>query len=572
MVWAWLACTAPTTTSPDPRHTAATLPTGLPDDSAEVERHSAEPTTETDPDVDLELFPRDRVLQVELELAPEDWDTLRFQDRDHVAAFTGDCLQAPFVSPYTEFPATVTIDGVRIEQVNLRKKGFMGSIDTQRPSLKVDFDDLVPRRDVGGADRMTLNNQFQDPSGFRSCLSAEGMAMLGIPASRCALAHVVVNGTDLGVYAEVSDVEDEVLPGFDLDDGQAYEGSASDLIAGFVHTFEPETPETDPALGPLLAVTDALVLPDDQLVAALDPLVDLPAVYRFWSAESILFHRDGYSGHRNNFWAVFPPGGRMTLIPTGMEATFGWDPGLPEPVGSPQILTDATLFWRLHEHPVTRAAFVAEHEAMLELWDEVRMNAEVDRLSALARPYVDAAEWAAAVADTHAFVDRREAVMRADLLTFDAPRTEPPPDPVCLEAAGPVSVTFETTWQGGPGGRSEVTDADGTFRGTAVVGPAGDGGMSLVLRGVDGQRRLQLGVAVAEMPRSQGAWSLPVGTMTTTVTWTRLDPTREAPAGWLGSGTLSLEAFGTNPGDPVRGTVSGTLGAIVPDLPAPWEE
>ena len=40
-------------------------------------------------------------------------------------------------SPYTYVEASVTIDGVAFPNVGLRKKGFIGSQSTSRPSLKI---------------------------------------------------------------------------------------------------------------------------------------------------------------------------------------------------------------------------------------------------------------------------------------------------------------------------------------------------------------------------------------------------------------------------------------------------
>jgi spore coat protein CotH len=67
-------------------------------------------------------------------------------------------------SPYTYFKADIWIDDVKIESVGVRKKGLFGSLDSDRPSLKVKFDEFVKQDPVKGLSRLTLNNNKQDKS------------------------------------------------------------------------------------------------------------------------------------------------------------------------------------------------------------------------------------------------------------------------------------------------------------------------------------------------------------------------------------------------------------------------
>ena len=84
-----------------------------------------------------ELFPTDRVLDVQITVAVKDWDRIRRQSRDFVSALHEKRKTEPIDGPYEYVNADVTIDGVRFEKVGLRKKGFIGSQSTSRPSLKI---------------------------------------------------------------------------------------------------------------------------------------------------------------------------------------------------------------------------------------------------------------------------------------------------------------------------------------------------------------------------------------------------------------------------------------------------
>ena len=61
---------------------------------------------------------------------------------------------------------------------------------------------------------------------------------------------------------------------------------------------------------------------------------DLDAFVRFWAVESLVWHRDGYSGNANNFFIYADPsdGGRFHIFPWGADGTFTQDnrPTVPD--------------------------------------------------------------------------------------------------------------------------------------------------------------------------------------------------------------------------------------------------
>ena len=62
------------------------------------------------------------------------------------------------------YKAEISIDGTIIKNIGIRTKGFIGSLNTERPSLKVKFDEYVDQSPIQGLDRFTLNNNVQDVS------------------------------------------------------------------------------------------------------------------------------------------------------------------------------------------------------------------------------------------------------------------------------------------------------------------------------------------------------------------------------------------------------------------------
>ena len=59
------------------------------------------------------------------------------QTRSFAQALSEDRRDGEFSKPFTWFPASATVDGVKYENIGLRKKGFIGSLDSERPSLKI---------------------------------------------------------------------------------------------------------------------------------------------------------------------------------------------------------------------------------------------------------------------------------------------------------------------------------------------------------------------------------------------------------------------------------------------------
>ena len=149
------------------------------------------------------FFVLDRVLDISIEIDPEDWNTLRHQTRtfeDLLEEIETYGLSRPFANIYTWFSARVTVGGETHDDVGIRKKGFLGSQSDTKPSMKLRFDKYVDEQALGGViQRMTLNNSIQDTSKINTCLAYQVFAAAGSPAPRCNFATVSVNGKDLGV-------------------------------------------------------------------------------------------------------------------------------------------------------------------------------------------------------------------------------------------------------------------------------------------------------------------------------------------------------------------------------------
>lgn len=424
--------------------------TGTADDTAVVDDTGVDESSGTGddgPDLSEELFDPDHVVEVTIELAPADWDTLRHQTRGIGEVIFGeDCQAEPFASPFTYFPADVTVDGVFLPQTGVRKKGFIGSLHDEKPSLKLDFQEYLPDVTAHGVKRMTLNNGRQDPAMIRQCLVYQLFASAGLPSSRCNFAHVTVNDIDLGVYVNVEPVKKPMLRRhFDDDDGNLYEGTLSDFRDGWMGTFEQKTNKDMPDQSSLLRLATTLAGPDTDLVANLSEDLNVDQFIDFWAMEVLTAHWDGYASNTNNFFVYDDPTtGRLMFLPWGVDGVLG-NTDAPH-----SVFASGLLARRLYADDAARAQYRTSLQAMLDsVWDEDALLAEIDRMEALILPipgYAFDDDLPAAIDGVRAFVSGRRALLQPELDAAAPTWDEPLQDSFCIEPTGAVDMDFDTTW------------------------------------------------------------------------------------------------------------------------------
>ncbi len=561
---------------------AATAPGSAPQDHVETDPRDA-------------YFDLDRVLDISIEIDVEDWNTLRHQTRtlaDVFAEIEEYGLSRPFASIYTWFSATVTVDGQTHADVGVRKKGFVGSQSSTKPSLKLRFDKYIDGQSLpGGMNRMTLNNSVQDPSMINTCMSYLVFAAAGNPAPRCNFATVSVNGADLGLYVHVEEFKAPFLSHhFGNADGNLYEGTVSDFTLEFRGTFEKKTNEDADDWSDIDAVVAALSNPSDAGLTALESIVDLDRFLSFWATEVLVGHWDGYAGDRNNYWFYRVPGGRFVFLPWGTDGTFHLsdDPNPFDNISDPppSVLALTAIPNRLYNHPDWRAKYVARLKQILnDVWDETDLLSAVDAMAAIVQQHALPAEARAAEADTErvrTFIGKRRDEILADLSPEPPEWPQPEVSAPSAAGSGTLEITFETTWGSssspnplGQGtvhslllnGAPESTERTGVFAGHAnpeesvllpsvdvpasiiVAGLGPDGsvnGMSLVVdpREIAAGRTLVIGVdAIAG-----GIWSIPPGASS---------PESFSP---FTEGALELSSGGTTAGAVIAGAFSGAYG------------
>ena len=379
-------------------------------------------------DATAPYFALDHVLDIAVEIEPADWDALRHQTRtwrELIAEVETGCLAQPFADIYSWFPARVTVDGETLTDVGIRKKGFFGSLSSDKPALKLRFDKYVDGQVLGGAmERMTLNNSIQDDSLIKTCMAYQIFADAGLPAPRCNFATVSVNDRNLGMYVHVEEIKPPFLERhFANAQGNLYEGTVSDFRPGWRGTFEKKTNEDADDWSDIDAVVAALQDPAPEGLAALDTVIDRDRFLSFWATEVLVVHWDGYAGNRNNYHFYREPGVPIVFIPWGVDQVFSLedDPNPLDDITRPpvSVFAHGAIAHRLYQDEAGRAAYVARLRELLDtVWNETVLLERTDAMAAIVQQHALPRERAVAAADTERirrFIRERRAELLAEL-------------------------------------------------------------------------------------------------------------------------------------------------------------
>jgi len=537
-----------------------------------------------------DAFFKKTVLQIAVDMPKDEWDAMRLQYKSvHSIYGSETCRTQPIPNPYSYYTGAVTIDGIRYAKVGLRKKGHIGSQSTLKPSIKIDLDRFVKDQTHEGVERFAINNSAADPSYQRTCLAYAAFTAAGLPAPRCTYARVSVNGVDLGLYVVVEEIKKPFIRRhFVGDEGNLYEGTASDFRPEFMGGFEQETNEKiDAKRADLNAVFNVVQNAKDELLTEqLEKLLNLEKFYRFWATEVLIWHRDGYAGNANNYFLYAAPqdNGRFHFLPWGPDTAFKPETRTNVPHS---ILADGALTYRFYTAKNgSQKFYTALDDVIADIWKPDQWVANVDKTSAILRAHLQSDEtqrFDADVAALKTWIRDRQSDIAAVRAAGDPAWTKGMRASPCRIPLVPLSATFTTTW--------------GTY--TSPVFTAGSGTLSVTLDGKPltlsrvGSRigptdtappRLQLVADTTDKRRFAFTVSFPelryfepflvVGTHTLRTPPVRIGvvesdisqtPARTLREFEVSEGTWTFDQIGQQNGDAVSGSFQGTLYLNDPD-------
>ena len=148
---------------------------------------------------------------------------------------------------------STTIDGVRIDSVGVKQKGYYSNWaagNSLKKPLKISFNEFNSTRKYDGLKDINLSNCFQDPTMMHDALSYRMMRETGIAAPRTSYANVYINDSLWGLYLIVEQINKTFLKDhFGDDSGNLYKVKQSDLrsvdtaLSAYKSQFEKKTNE-----------------------------------------------------------------------------------------------------------------------------------------------------------------------------------------------------------------------------------------------------------------------------------------------------------------------------------------
>jgi spore coat protein H len=233
----------------------------------------------------------------------------------------------------TRVSANLIFDGNPVDNVGIRIKGFIGSVQdiNGKPGFSVKLNEFVPGQDLFGVKKFTFDNSIQDPSFLSEHIGYELWRRAGVPAQRTSYARLTFNGTYYGVYVVNESVNANFLArNFDGGEGNLYEGVFGIDVLD-VDTIDIDTNEDINDRSDLQALADIIVnVPDNQFVAAVSEVIDLDAFLRYWAIEALTYHWDGYAEFGtfgccspNNYYIYHEPTlDKIFFLPHGIDQLF----------------------------------------------------------------------------------------------------------------------------------------------------------------------------------------------------------------------------------------------------------
>lgn len=282
----------------------------------------------------------------------------------------------------------VLIDGEAYTNVGIRGKGntslsTVSSMNSNRYSFKVEFDQYDNTKSYYGLDKLCLNNIIQDNTYMKDFLAYQMMEEFGADAPLCSYVYITVNGEEWGLYLAVEAIEDGFLQrnygsdygelykpdsmsfgggrgnGKDFDMGDMFGGGMPDMgnkesgrdressrdfgglgggFGGFgmgssdvkLQYIDDNASSYSNIFGS--AKTDISDADEQRLIASLKALtegediesvVDIDEVLRYFVVHNFLVNGDSYTGSMIHNYYLYEEDGQMSMIPWDYNLAYG---------------------------------------------------------------------------------------------------------------------------------------------------------------------------------------------------------------------------------------------------------
>lgn len=260
------------------------------------------------------VFNNNKVATVDIEIAEEDW---------------ADMLENAAAEELKK--ADITVNGKKIENVAIRTKGNLSlrsvvNSDSDRYSLKIDFDYYDNTQSLYGLKKLNINNNYSDSTLMREYISYELMEQMGLPTPAHSYMYVTVNGEERGLYLGVEAVDETFLANnYGSNNGFLFkpDGTGSDLkyISDNIADYTGiglKTNEANVDQSKFIKMIEAINNGGD-----IDKYIDVDEMLRYFAVNTALVNLDSYQGNMKHNYYLYEEEGVFSIIPWDYNMSFG---------------------------------------------------------------------------------------------------------------------------------------------------------------------------------------------------------------------------------------------------------
>jgi len=266
-----------------------------------------------------QFYSVDQIQVIELEFQQSNWDYLL----DSLVSNSDEGRLLGFV----------TVNGVLYDSVGVRYKGNSSyQASNVKNPLNIKLDYIHNNQDINGYGTIRLSNVYKDPSFIREVLGYE-IAREYFPASQANYAKVFVNGTYLGLYTNVQDVDKKFCrSNFGEDEGIRIKGElAGNVLPGQMGAvwpylgadsslyFSKYVVESDYGWNRLVGFLDTL----SNYNTFIDQRLNIDRHLWFLAFSNLFVNLDGPINNPQNFYLYRDAADRFNPIPWDLNECFG---------------------------------------------------------------------------------------------------------------------------------------------------------------------------------------------------------------------------------------------------------
>ncbi|MGE7691093.1 CotH kinase family protein [Lysinibacillus sp. NPDC097214] len=260
------------------------------------------------------VFNKNKVTTIDIEIAEEDW---------------ADMLENAAAEELKK--ANITVNGKKMENVAIRTKGNLSlrsvvASDSDRYSLKIDFDYYDDTQSLYGLKKINLNNNYSDSTLMREYISYELMEQMGLPTPAHSYMYVTVNGEERGLFLGVEAVDETFLANnYGSNDGFLFkpDGTGSDLkyISDDIADYTGiglKTNEGNIDQSKFIEMIEAINNGNN-----IEKYIDVDEMLRYFAVNTALVNLDSYQGNMKHNYYLYEDGGVFSIIPWDYNMSFG---------------------------------------------------------------------------------------------------------------------------------------------------------------------------------------------------------------------------------------------------------